>query len=162
MSLCSRQHVMFIWQQVVLVDVRELGRKSGNLHRKLVVERALRTKDQDNERFYQSLRARMERCRCSPHAVLLAKRISRSLSRLGVTLYDSQQERLDAVSGYGRLICASWVLPCRVGIKMSAVEVRFEHLSIDADVRVGGRALPTVFNTFLNFVEVGALAVGLP
>ncbi|CAK0753548.1 hypothetical protein CVIRNUC_002229 [Coccomyxa viridis] len=87
--------------KVVLVDVRELGRKSGNLHRKLVVERALRTKDQDNERFYQSLRARME----------------------------------------------------RVGIKMSAVEVRFEHLSIDADVRVGGRALPTVFNTFLNFVE---------
>ena len=51
-----------VWQQVVLVDVRELGRKSGNLHRKLVVERALRTKDQDNERFYQSLRARMERC----------------------------------------------------------------------------------------------------
>ena len=40
---------------------------------------------------------------------------------------------------------------------MSAVEVRFEHLSIDADVRVGGRALPTVFNTFLNFIEVGAL-----
>ncbi len=45
---------------------------------------------------------------------------------------------------------------------MSAVEVRFEHLSIDADVRVGGRALPTVFNTFLNFVEVGALDTGMP
>lgn len=53
-------------------------------------------------------------------------------------------------------------LPCRVGIKMSAVEVRFENLSIDADVRVGGRALPTVFNTFLNFVEVGALCTGMP
>lgn len=50
--------------QVVVVDVRELGRKSGNLHRKLVVERALRTKDQDNERFYKNLRARMERCAC--------------------------------------------------------------------------------------------------
>ena len=48
--------------QVVVVDVRELGRKSGNLHRKLVVDRALKTKDQDNERFYKKLRARMERC----------------------------------------------------------------------------------------------------
>ena len=59
-------------------------------------------------------------------------------------------------------MCTDWALPCRVGIKMSAVEVRFEHLSIDADVRVGGRALPTVFNTFLNFVEVGALDTGMP
>lgn len=47
--------------QVVIVDVRALGRKSGNAHRKLVVERALRTKDQDNETFYSSLRARMQR-----------------------------------------------------------------------------------------------------
>ena len=52
--------------QVVVVDVRELGRKSGNVHRKLIVERALRTKDQDNERFYSSLRSRMQRC-CFAH-----------------------------------------------------------------------------------------------
>ena len=37
---------------------------------------------------------------------------------------------------------------------MSAVEVRFENLSVDADVHVGGRALPTVLNSALNFVEV--------
>ncbi len=37
---------------------------------------------------------------------------------------------------------------------MSAVEVRFENLSVDADVHVGGRALPTVLNSVLNFVEV--------
>ena len=37
---------------------------------------------------------------------------------------------------------------------MSAVEVRFENLSVDADVHVGGRALPTVLNSLLNFVEV--------
>ena len=93
------------WQQVVLVDVRELGRKSGNLHRKLVVERALRTKDQDNERFYESLRARMERCTCRPRAVLLAKHLSRALSRLGVTLHDSQHQLDGAVSGNKRLNC---------------------------------------------------------
>ena len=47
--------------------------------------------------------------------------------------------------------CLGW---CRVGIKMSAVEIRFENLSVAADVHVGGRALPTVLNSLLNFVEV--------
>lgn len=37
---------------------------------------------------------------------------------------------------------------------MSAVEVRFQNLSVEADVHVGGRALPTVLNSVLNFVEV--------
>ncbi len=40
---------------------------------------------------------------------------------------------------------------------MSAVEVRFENLSVEADVHVGGRALPTVLNSVLNFVEVGVV-----
>lgn len=44
---------------------------------------------------------------------------------------------------------------------MSAVEVRFENLSVDADVHVGGRALPTVLNSALNFVEVCFSAQGL-
>ena len=43
---------------------------------------------------------------------------------------------------------------CRVGIEMSRVEVRFEDLRIDADVFVGGRAMPTVLNSVRNFVEV--------
>ena len=57
--------------QVVVVDVRELGRKSGNVHRKLVVERALRTKDQDNERFYTNLRSRMQRYRFEKHPCMM-------------------------------------------------------------------------------------------
>lgn len=40
---------------------------------------------------------------------------------------------------------------------MSAVEVRFENLSVEADVHVGGRSLPTVLNSVLNFVEVRPL-----
>lgn len=48
---------------------------------------------------------------------------------------------------------------CRVGIRMSAVEVRFENLSVDADVHVGGRALPTVLNSLLNVVEVSVLSI---
>ena len=37
---------------------------------------------------------------------------------------------------------------------MSKVEVRFEDLRVDADVHVGGRAMPTVLNSVRNFVEV--------
>ena len=47
--------------QVIVVDVRALGRKDGREHRKLVVDRALKTGDQDNEAFYRSLRARFDR-----------------------------------------------------------------------------------------------------
>lgn len=54
-------------------------------------------------------------------------------------------------------------LPCsgagRVGIQMSKVEVRFEDLRVDADVHVGGRAMPTVLNSVRNFVEVGVHAL---
>jgi hypothetical protein len=46
---------------VVVVDVRALGRKHGYEHRKLIVDRALQTKDQDNEQFYRNLRARFDR-----------------------------------------------------------------------------------------------------
>ncbi|KAH9331698.1 hypothetical protein KI387_003806, partial [Taxus chinensis] len=41
----------------------------------------------------------------------------------------------------------------RVGIKLPEVEVRYEHLNLDADVHVGGRALPTLFNWTANMVE---------
>ncbi|KAH9331705.1 hypothetical protein KI387_003813, partial [Taxus chinensis] len=41
----------------------------------------------------------------------------------------------------------------RVGIKLPEVEVRYEHLNVDADVHVGGRALPTLFNWTANMVE---------
>ncbi|CAL8462536.1 g2069 [Coccomyxa elongata] len=48
-------------EKVVVIDVRAMGRKGGSEHRKLVVDRALATKDQDNERFYRNLRARFDR-----------------------------------------------------------------------------------------------------
>ena len=37
---------------------------------------------------------------------------------------------------------------------MPAVEVRFENLGVEADVYVGSRNLPTVLNSYRNFVEV--------
>ncbi|KAH7856193.1 hypothetical protein Vadar_033779 [Vaccinium darrowii] len=41
----------------------------------------------------------------------------------------------------------------RVGIEIPKIEVRYEHLSIEGDVYVGSRALPTLWNSTLNTIE---------
>ncbi|XP_050231244.1 ABC transporter G family member 39-like [Mercurialis annua] len=41
----------------------------------------------------------------------------------------------------------------RVGIEIPKIEVRYEHLSVEGDVRVGSRALPTLLNVTLNSIE---------
>jgi hypothetical protein len=49
----------------------------------------------------------------------------------------------------------------RVGIKLPTIEVRYEKLSVDADVLVGGRALPTLKNASLNFLQGALDSTGL-
>ncbi|XP_030512931.1 pleiotropic drug resistance protein 2-like [Rhodamnia argentea] len=41
----------------------------------------------------------------------------------------------------------------RVGIEIPKIEVRYEHLSIEGDVYVGSRALPTLVNATMNTIE---------
>lgn len=41
----------------------------------------------------------------------------------------------------------------RVGIRLPTVEVRFEHLTIEADCYIGSRALPTLPNAARNLAE---------
>ncbi|KAL3819063.1 hypothetical protein ACJIZ3_004968 [Penstemon smallii] len=41
----------------------------------------------------------------------------------------------------------------RVGLDLPSIEVRFEHLNVDAEAYAGGRALPTVFNFTVNILE---------
>ncbi|KAL4626335.1 hypothetical protein ACB092_05G088900 [Castanea dentata] len=41
----------------------------------------------------------------------------------------------------------------RVGIDLPTIEVRFEHVNVEAEVHVGGRALPTFFSFSVNIVE---------
>ena len=41
-----------------------------------------------------------------------------------------------------------------VGLDMPTIEVRFEHLDVEAEAYVGGRALPTIFNFSVNMLEV--------
>lgn len=41
----------------------------------------------------------------------------------------------------------------RVGIELPTIEVRYEHLSVEAEAYVGDRGLPTLFNSVINIVE---------
>ncbi|GMH30152.1 hypothetical protein Nepgr_031995 [Nepenthes gracilis] len=41
----------------------------------------------------------------------------------------------------------------RVGIEIPKIEVRYEHLSVEGDVHVGSRALPTLLNATMNSIE---------
>ncbi|CAI9755626.1 unnamed protein product [Fraxinus pennsylvanica] len=41
----------------------------------------------------------------------------------------------------------------RVGLNLPTIEVRFEHLNVDAEAYVGSRALPTIFNFTVNMLE---------
>ncbi|KDO58233.1 hypothetical protein CISIN_1g000541mg [Citrus sinensis] len=41
----------------------------------------------------------------------------------------------------------------RVGISLPTIEVRFEHLNVEAEAYVGSRALPTFFNFCANIIE---------
>uniref|UniRef100_A0A453F172 ABC transporter domain-containing protein n=1 Tax=Aegilops tauschii subsp. strangulata TaxID=200361 RepID=A0A453F172_AEGTS len=47
----------------------------------------------------------------------------------------------------------------RVGIEMPTIEVRFEHLVAEAEVRVGNSGLPTVLNSITNTLEEAANAL---
>lgn len=48
----------------------------------------------------------------------------------------------------------------RVGLEFPTIEVRFEHLNVEAEARVGSRALPTILNFSINLFEV-IIPVGL-
>ncbi|XP_024964759.1 pleiotropic drug resistance protein 1-like isoform X3 [Cynara cardunculus var. scolymus] len=41
----------------------------------------------------------------------------------------------------------------RVGLQLPTIEVRFEHLNVDAEAYVGGRALPTIVNFLVNILQ---------
>ncbi|PON88560.1 ABC transporter-like [Trema orientale] len=51
----------------------------------------------------------------------------------------------------------------KVGVRLPTVEVRFEHLTVEADCYIGSRALPTLPNAALNIAEsaLGLLGISL-
>ncbi|XP_068634452.1 ABC transporter G family member 45-like [Aristolochia californica] len=58
------------------------------------------------------------------------------------------------------LLCRLRDRKTRLGISATKIEVRFEDLCVEADVLYGGRALPTLLNTTINFTQevLGLLA----
>jgi len=44
----------------------------------------------------------------------------------------------------------------RAGVDIPTIKVRFEHLTVQAQVHVGKRALPTITNYMLDLVEVSS------
>uniref|UniRef100_A0A1D1YG49 Pleiotropic drug resistance protein 12 n=3 Tax=Anthurium amnicola TaxID=1678845 RepID=A0A1D1YG49_9ARAE len=49
----------------------------------------------------------------------------------------------------------------KVGITLPTVEVRFEHLTIEANCQIGNRALPSLFNTTRNIAESAMGLLGI-
>ncbi|KAK9130975.1 hypothetical protein Sjap_011462 [Stephania japonica] len=49
----------------------------------------------------------------------------------------------------------------KVGIKLPTVEVRFQHLRVEADSYIGTRALPTLLNTARNIAESALGLIGI-
>ncbi|CAK9313158.1 unnamed protein product [Citrullus colocynthis] len=49
----------------------------------------------------------------------------------------------------------------RVGITLPSVEVRYENLTVEADCRIGNRALPSLANTTRNLMESALSMVGI-
>ncbi|KAI6680128.1 hypothetical protein NL676_034009 [Syzygium grande] len=83
--------------QIREVDVENLGL----IERRNLLERLLKTAEEDNEKFLSKLKQRID----------------------------------------------------RVGLDFPTIEVRFEHLNVEAEAYVGSRALPTIFNFYVNILE---------
>ena len=61
---------------------------------------------------------------------------------------------LDLVLVFVRIKIFEFVFNGRVGIEIPKIEVRYDHVSVEGDVYVGSRALPTLLNVTLNTIEV--------
>lgn len=53
------------------------------------------------------------------------------------------------------------VIDFRVGIKLPTVEVRFEHLTVEANCHIGTRAIPTLPNVTRNIAESTLGLIGI-
>lgn len=101
--------------------------KLGLQDKKQLMDSILRVVEEDNEKFLRRLRDRTDR----------------------LEIVFSGFHNVDWYEFHIRF--------CRVGIEIPKIEVRYEHLSIEGDVYVGSRALPTLLNSTMNAIEVGCV-----
>ena len=119
------------------IDVHKLGLQE----RRVLLQRLVRTAEEDNEKFLLKLRERIDRSDSHSlfffinEAVCLSSNLTHECLLLLPFFF----------LGFHDI---------RVGIDLPAIEVRFENLNVEAEARVGNRALPTFTNFMVNIVEV--------
>ena len=113
--------------------------------RRLIVQRALQTEEQDAERLLRKIRERMDRSVRLSAATSCYKLLQAGRKRLFIKTTCKPLEIAEALTSS---------VTCRVGMEIPSVEVRFENLTVESSVFVGSRALPSVLNAYRNFVEV--------
>ena len=123
-----------------VVDVLSLGPQE----RRALLERLVRVAEDDNERFLLKLKERIDRCVLC--CTTLRHDVAVAADAVACRVFDDL-----------RVV----ILMCRVGIDIPTIEVRFEHLEAEAEVRVGNSGLPTVLNSMTNKLEGAANALGI-
>jgi hypothetical protein len=86
---------------------------------------------------------------CSSVAVTLQVLGCASGSMVIYTMYDATTSFLydtAIIFQNPECVCA----PCRAGVQLSKVEVKFNNLEVSADVNIGNRGMPTVANAFIH------------
>ena len=126
------------------IDVTDIG-----IHeRKKVLERLVGVAEEDNQKFLLKLRERIDRypLLILPffpfiffYHVLIMLKIHGNITRQNTNEFCTPSLSLNI---------------SRVGIRIPTIEVRFEHLNVEAEAYVGSRALPTFFNYIVNILEV--------
>ncbi|KAL5974593.1 Pleiotropic drug resistance protein 2 [Asimina triloba] len=114
------------------VDVTKLGIED----KKLLMESILRLVEEDNERFLHRLRDRVDSLLIFISVFFLGSIWQPAAREYRQTLVNVGVDR-----------------PPTVGIEIPKIEVRFEHLSVEADAYVESRALPTLLNATINTLE---------
>lgn len=107
------------------IDIDELGFQD----RKNLIERLIKVAEEDNEKFLLKLKARLDR-------------YEKFLFLLSFDFVEL-------------ILCLMKHFCCtRVGIENPTIEVRFDHLNVEAETYVGSRALPSFINFVADIVEV--------
>lgn len=121
------------------VDVRNLSYED----RQQIISKLLRVTEEDNERFLLKFRERIDRCDRNLALILSpSPTLPFSFAILSQISCEFMCFTKSPRSEY-----------FRVGIVLPKIEVRFEHLNVEADVYVGSRALPTLPNFLLTLLE---------
>ncbi|KAI7727410.1 hypothetical protein M8C21_009516 [Ambrosia artemisiifolia] len=107
------------------VDVDNLGFEE----RKRLLDRLIHTADEDNEKFLLKLRNRIDRGAME-----------------GLVMEIAREGGLNGDDEAGCCVL--------VGIDLPTIEVKFEHVTVEADVKTGSRALPSFINFHIDLYEI--------